>query len=580
MEQKEHHSLPIPPPNLGNPDITKPRLLSAPEGEEKALLYSPPGRSYGSVSGDRDEESEISSKMRAMGVDPAALEISQQHSEMVVRPLVSTPTLSRVFSKVEPGSLRGSIFTLSSSAIGAGLLSLPLVIKNLGLLLGVSLIVVGALLALQSMNMLLDTADVIFVERGPAAGGTQGRSISYSELVAETLGEKAGIVLEVTLVVYSFGTVIGYLLVIGRSIDVMCTVLHVQFPYPDNAPVVIAALATLPLALFRDISSLAMSSLLGVFSMTFVCCAVSLRGMENGNFSNIPNPLARYGSGFWSSMTIIFFAYNCHTNIFSIYSSLKYPLLSRMKKVTLRSVTLEVVLYSSVAASGYVLFKEDTLGNILQNFPADDVIITLCKGCVGLTLIMNTPLCVHPMRENLYCLVHKCKRLGNRAKEARHDADAVDLMGYSSDEEDEFKKIARQRMRRKRFEKMAPQVQDASLFWHVSVTVMTMTLAAYLGLNVPGVETVFSFLGATACLATSFVFPILMFITIIDRKFKRESAERRSLYKLACWVLLLVLVVIGVLSVIDSALALTDDEKPTASASPKVQDQLRIIEES
>mmetsp|Transcript_25910 Transcript_25910/g.36193 ORF Transcript_25910/g.36193 Transcript_25910/m.36193 type:complete len:439 (+) Transcript_25910:201-1517(+) len=372
-------------------------------------------RSYGSVGShqlgehgyvdDVDLDSDgNSSKMRAIGLEPGLLEISQTHTELVVRPLVSTPTMQRVFSRVEPGSLRGSIFTLSSSAIGAGLLSLPLVMRNTGMMLGFTLIVIGAILALFSLNILLDTADVILTLRKHGGSNKMGRSISYSELVTETLGENAGIILEVMLVLYSFGTIIGYLLVIGKTIESMCFAFEIDLPYPEQSPLILASAISLPLALFQDISSLAMSSLLSIFAMTFVCMAVAYRGLERGSFTHLPSPIARYGEGFWSSVTIVFFAYNCHTNIFSIYSSLKYPLLTRMKKVTLRSVILEVVLYSAVAVSGYILFKSTTAGNILENFPVSDGLVTTCKGAVGLTLIMNLPLCMHPMRENFFAI--------------------------------------------------------------------------------------------------------------------------------------------------------------------------------
>jgi len=64
-------------------------------------------------------------------------------------------------------------------------------------------------------------------------------------------------------------------------------------------------------------------------------------------------------------------------------------------------------------------------------------------------------------------------------------------------------------------------IPKASPQLHVVATLIFMGGALYLGLNVPGVDTVFSFLGATACLGTSFVFPIFMYLTVIDRKLKR-----------------------------------------------------------
>lgn len=280
--------------------------------------------SYGSFASDNERES----KLGEMGVNPSELPINEDNTAMVVRPLVHTPTATRVFSRVEPGSLRGSIFTLSSSAIGAGLLSLPLVLKQTGLVLGALLCLIGACLSILTLNMLLDSADVIFRARGM----TGGRSITYSQLVTEILGKRSGILLEAVLVIYSFGTVVGYFLVIAQSIQSVCKTFHFHFP-SQNFPVYIASILVLPLALFRDISSLAYSSLFGVFTMGAVCLVIAYKGFEQGSIEDIPVLIGEFGNGFCSAMTIVFFAYNCHVNVFSIYSTLRYPLISRMKKV-------------------------------------------------------------------------------------------------------------------------------------------------------------------------------------------------------------------------------------------------------
>lgn len=49
----------------------------------------------------------------------------------------------RTFGKMLPGSLRGSIFTMVSTAIGAGCLSLPLVFSYLGIIIGPFFLLLG-----------------------------------------------------------------------------------------------------------------------------------------------------------------------------------------------------------------------------------------------------------------------------------------------------------------------------------------------------------------------------------------------------------------------------------------------------
>ena len=56
----------------------------------------------------------------------------------------------RVFRNVGAGSMRGSVFTLFSGAVGAGVLSLPKVVSYYGLGLGLVIIIFNAFLAYAS----------------------------------------------------------------------------------------------------------------------------------------------------------------------------------------------------------------------------------------------------------------------------------------------------------------------------------------------------------------------------------------------------------------------------------------------
>ena len=64
----------------------------------------------------------------------------------------------RTFSKVGSGSVRGSIFALSNSAIGAGVLSLPYVFALNGYVVAVAYIFIGAFAAIWSNRILATNA--------------------------------------------------------------------------------------------------------------------------------------------------------------------------------------------------------------------------------------------------------------------------------------------------------------------------------------------------------------------------------------------------------------------------------------
>ena len=64
---------------------------------------------------------------------------------------------SRAFSKMDAGSLRGSTFSLTAAAVGAGVLQLPYVLKLNGYVLGTGILLlaaVGAIVSLRTIGRL------------------------------------------------------------------------------------------------------------------------------------------------------------------------------------------------------------------------------------------------------------------------------------------------------------------------------------------------------------------------------------------------------------------------------------------
>lgn len=86
--------------------------------------------------------------------DPISEQDTQHQSRSPLMPFDESPEgdstssfrkswTQRTFGKMLPGSLRGSIFTMVSTAIGAGCLSLPLVFNYLGIIIGPFFLILG-----------------------------------------------------------------------------------------------------------------------------------------------------------------------------------------------------------------------------------------------------------------------------------------------------------------------------------------------------------------------------------------------------------------------------------------------------
>jgi hypothetical protein len=110
--------------------------------------------------------------------------------------------LHRIFSKMEAGSLRGSIFAMSSLALGTGCLALPLRFMQMSMACALLVVLLGSAAAYWSL--------IIMIEASKKTNSTE-----YSSLVKDTLGNKMAIILDLVILIYIFGILISYQ-VIGK----------------------------------------------------------------------------------------------------------------------------------------------------------------------------------------------------------------------------------------------------------------------------------------------------------------------------------------------------------------------------
>lgn len=75
--------------------------------------------------------------------------------EVKASPKSQEPWMKRTFGPMNQGSIRGSVFTLASTAMGAGYLAIPRVLEYTGLLLGMALIVFCAFVMRASLNTVM-----------------------------------------------------------------------------------------------------------------------------------------------------------------------------------------------------------------------------------------------------------------------------------------------------------------------------------------------------------------------------------------------------------------------------------------
>lgn len=92
-------------------------------------------------------------------------------------------------------------------------------------------------------------------------------------------------------------------------------------------------------------------------------------------------------------------AFVCHHNSLLIYGSLKTPTIDRFSLVTHISTGVSMIACLLMALVGFLTFGDKTLGNVLNNFPADNTMVNVARLCFGLNMLTTLPLEAFVCRE-------------------------------------------------------------------------------------------------------------------------------------------------------------------------------------
>lgn len=345
---------------------------------------------------------------------------------------------AKYFSKMDPGSLRSSIFSLSILAIGVGCLALPQKFGQLSLALCSIQIVIAAISTYWTINLIIE------------AGRKKGLTV-YSHVIEEFCGRNWAIFFDVVIIIYVFGVLITYQIIIYKLVGSFIYMIFYLNDYPEldlfytdsfwnrleikiGVMMGTALIFLMPLNLLKDISKLRFSSILGIFSLgvfvivlcfqlkSFIDQYYSYEYKENDESTHINWYDASKAFGpdvlFFKATATIFFAYNCHYGAFPVYDKLADNNERRTNKVVYRSIILDTVFFLIVGICGYLTQPIKTPDLIIfRNQLFDDkkdIVMTICRIFITILLITKTPVNFNSMRLSLFNLVFKSTQITTR----------------------------------------------------------------------------------------------------------------------------------------------------------------------
>ncbi|KAF2166787.1 hypothetical protein M409DRAFT_66360 [Zasmidium cellare ATCC 36951] len=302
--------------------------------------------------------------------------------------------------------LKMAFMNMANSIIGAGIIGQPYAFKQAGLLSGIILLII--------LTITVDWTIQLIVKNSKLSGTN-----SFQATMEHCFGKSGLVAISVAQWAFAFGGMVAFCIIIGDTIP---RVLIALFPSLHSIPVIglltdrkaIIVLFTLgisyPLSLYRDIAMLAKASTLALISMLVILITVVTQGPLMP--AELKGPLKGsliVNSGIFQAIGVISFAFVCHHNSLLIYGSLRTPTMDRFAKVTHYSTGISMVACLAMALAGYLSFGSLTQGNVLNNFPTDNIMVNIARLCFGLNMLTTLPLECFVCREvmTLYYFPHE-----------------------------------------------------------------------------------------------------------------------------------------------------------------------------
>ena len=264
--------------------------------------------------------------------------------------------------------LRGGVFVLANTILGAGMLGLPFAFAACGYVVGSLLLGVFGACSVTALVLLSEAADYV------------GRPATFNS-VAEMAIPGAGLIFDTAIAIKCFGVATSYLIVIGDSVPKAVYHFGATGMFLDRHFWTLAALAVAaPLAYMRKITALRHVSLVALTCVLLITVMIVLFAFHpTADFdpyaectAECKGPTSLFTSPMQTlhALPLFVFSYTCHQNIFSITNELHEPTRSRNALVCATAVSLALVVYILLGSSGYSTFGSRVEHDILSSFPA------------------------------------------------------------------------------------------------------------------------------------------------------------------------------------------------------------------
>ncbi|KAL7854394.1 hypothetical protein SRHO_G00165840 [Serrasalmus rhombeus] len=362
----------------------------------------------------------------------------------------------------------GAVFIVVNAALGAGLLNFPAAFNMAG---GVT---AGVVLQMCMLFFII-TGLVILAYCSQVSNES-----TYQEVVRAVCGKVLGVVCEIAIAVYTFGTCIAFLIIIGDQLDKLIGAMAHEseaavsshwFADRRFTITVTSVLIILPLSIPKEIGFQKYASMLSVIGTWYVTIIIIIKYIwPDKDFSpgNIPTSPASWTDVF-NAMPTICFGFQCHVSSVPVFNSMKKAEIRPWGGVVTLGMIICLFVYTGTGVCGFLSFGSNVSQDVLMSYPSNDIAVAIARAFIIICVVTSYP------------ILHFCGRAVVEGLWLRFKGEEVDT------------DVARERRRR------------------VLQTLVWFCLTLLLALFIPDIGRVISLIGGLAA-CFIFVFPGLCLI--------------------------------------------------------------------
>ncbi|KAM3876646.1 sodium-coupled neutral amino acid transporter 7 [Diretmus argenteus] len=302
----------------------------------------------------------------------------------------------------------GAVFIVVNAALGAGLLNFPAAFNMAG---GVT---AGVLLLMSMLVFIISGLVILGYCSQVSNEGT------YQEVVRASCGKVTGVLCEVAIAVYTFGTCIAFLIVIGDQLDrLVAAVVHESEAaasvhwYIDRkfTIVVTAVLVILPLSIPKEIGFQKYASALSVMGTWYVTIVIIIKYIwpdKDVTPGYIPTSASSWTAVF-NAMPTICFGFQCHVSSVPVFNSMSSSALKSWGFVVTLSMIICLFVYTGTGVCGFLSFGSNVSQDVLMSYPPDDIAVAIARAFIVICVVTSYPIlhfCGRAVIEGLWLRFH------------------------------------------------------------------------------------------------------------------------------------------------------------------------------